>query len=286
MADVQTIFRPSPRDPRHFVPDVDDHGKFLRIPKRNLHLDKSYQRDRIVQRAVQRIAHHWSWIACGSLSVSQRTEDDKYYIYDGGHRWTAAMLLPKINELPCLVFNMPDARSEAVGFLATNVERHSINRIHAHKAELKSGSPRAMLVDELAREAGRTIGAPADKTHISCVSALERCAAQDATALQRVWPVIAEICRDQPMLSMFVVGLWAAERRMPYGQSLADERWRSRLMRSGPMSLERDIRGAIAVSGVRSEKALAQGVEMSINRGLRGGKLELQPQARRGEFKV
>lgn len=286
MAQIRQIYQPSPRDPRHFVPAIDDIGEFIRIPKRELYLDKSYQRDRIIQRAVRRIAYHWSWIACGALSVSQREEDDKYYIYDGGHRWSAAMTLPEINELPCLVFRMPDAKSEAVGFLAANVERHSISRIHAHKAELKSGSPRALLVDELAREAGRTIGAPADKTHISCVSALERCAAQDATALQRIWPVIIELCRDQPLPSMFVQGLWATERRMPYGQSLTDERWRSRLLRSGPVNLERDMRNAIAISGARSEKALAQGVEMTLNRGLRGVKLELQATARRGEFRV
>jgi len=268
-------YSPSPRDPRHFVPVVNKPGEFVMLPKRELRIDSTYQRA-LNTRVVHRIANNWNWAACGALLVSLRTDNVAYYIFDGGHRWSAAKEVPAINELPCLVFEMASVTAEAIAFLSANTERRAIGRLAAYKAELLTGAPRALIVDELAREAGRTVGAPSDKTHLSCVSAIQRCADRDERALRRVWPLVIELCQDRPIPAVILQSLFEAERRMPAGQSLADERWQARLLRVGGTEIERHVRGAVALEGVRSERTLSYGVASAINQGLRQGRLQLR----------
>src|SRR5262245_33916760 len=94
-------YHQSPHDPRHFVPWSKNPGEFAWLPKRDLKIDNTYQRQ-LNMRAVHRIANHWNWIACGSLIVSLRTAVSSvgYYIIDGGHRWSAAIELPAVRDLP------------------------------------------------------------------------------------------------------------------------------------------------------------------------------------------
>ena len=74
----------------------------------------------------------------------------------------------------------------------------------------------------------------------------------------------------------------AADRRRDAALlDLTDDRWRQRLLRAWPINLERDIRGAVALSGTRTDSSLAAGVAATINHGLKGGKLRLRD--RRGE---
>jgi hypothetical protein len=272
-------YHPSATDPLHFVPLVNKMGEYALLSKHDLRLDLSYQRS-LNERVVARIANNWNWAAAGALLISMRADGAGYFIFDGGHRWSAAKLLGEITELPCLVFEMASISAEAVAFLSVNTERKTIGPLASHKAELLTGSPRALLVDELAREAGRTVGAPSDKTHLSCVSAIQRYATADRRTLRRVWPLIAELCTDQPIPSTLIHALWAAERRMPYGQSLTDDRWRARLVRAGTITLMRDIRGAVALEGARSERSVSYGVQTAINYGLKTGKLRLRDRIR------
>jgi len=279
--------KPGPRDPRHFVPEFAERGEFVWQLKHELKIDRAYQR-RINDRRVARIANNWSWVACGCLTTNLR-EDGTTYVIDGGHRLSAAMMLPEIRELPCLTFSLPTPADEAVGFLSLNVERKPIDRVTAHRAELLSGSPRAMLIDELARECGRVFAYTDShpSTLITCIATMERCAAQDATSLQRVWPVVRDVCRDGPIGGTIVRALWAAERRMPEGQSLSDNRWRRELLRAGARKIEVDVHNAAALSGNRSETTLALGVTNAVNQHIRGhGKLRLNERPRRGSFKV
>jgi hypothetical protein len=280
--DPRIEYRPSPSDPMHFIPLVNKMGEFALLHKRDLRIDLSYQRS-LNERVVTRIANNWNWAACGCLLVSLRTDGAGWFIFDGGHRWSAARLLSEIGELPCLVFEMASVTAEAIAFLSVNTERKTIGPMASYKAELMTGSPRALLVDELARMAGRTVGVPSDKTHISCVSAMQRYAAVDKDALRRVWPLITELCQDGPMPSLIIQALWATERRMPYGQSLTDDRWRARLLRAGMLNLERSVRGTIALEGSRTERSVSHGVQTTVNHGLKAGKLRLRERFGRGE---
>jgi len=265
---------PDPHDPEHYVPLINRPGEFVWLPKRELKVDHTYQRV-LNQQVINRITQNWNWVACGTLIISMR-QNGSYFIIDGGHRHAAALELREIRELPCLVFELSSVTAEAIGFLSANSDRKQIGPMAAFKAELLTGSARALIVDELAREAGRSVGQPSDKTHLSCVSAIQRYARIDKAALRRVWPLVTELCLDAPLPSWIVHALWATERRMPYGQSLTDDRWRARLMRAGMINLERDVRGAVALGGNRNERTCSAGIVTAINSGLKSGKLRLR----------
>jgi hypothetical protein len=256
------------REPRHFIPVKNKPGELIKIDKRELRIDAAYQRP-VNQRAVNRIANNWSWLACGSLVISFRPDGKGYFIIDGQHRWEAAKKLNIVTDLPCLVFELDVINDEAIGFLAANAERQNPKVIHKFNALLLAGDPLAKKADQLARSIGRYIGVPSDKTHISCVGVLMRLVNEQPVSVERVWPVIGKICVDAPILGQIIRGIVALESRMPSGFSLSDPKLASRLVSIGPEALSQSMRAVVAIEGRSSEKILAQGILRAINKGVR-----------------
>lgn len=262
------------RTPQHFVPLTNKPGILIDIDKNQLSIDQKYQRV-LNLRMVQRIADNWSWIAAGAITVSLRAKSDKYFIVDGQHRWEASKLLREVKTLPCLVFELDQIQDEAMGFLASNAERKSLKPTDRYPALLLAKDPVALIIDQLAREAGRTIRGNHDRTSVACVGRLMRCIKENESALRRVWPIIIELCKDAPISEYLVGGIWSLERRLKRGTSLTERRWCEQLTKIGREGIEQSIRNTATLLGQqRNERVLAQGVLNAINKGTRN-KLEV-----------
>ncbi len=256
------------REPRHFVPLKNTPGELIKLDKKELHIDQKYQR-KINQAVIHRIANNWSWIACGVLLVSLRSDGSGHFIVDGQHRWEAAKLLNNVKELPCLVFELNKIEDEAIGFLAANTERRILKIEDQFNALLLTDDPVAKTVEQLARQAGRHIGKPSDKTHIACVGALMRAVRIDQQAIERVWPIISRLTQDQPLSGMLVTGIFSLERRMPKNHSLSELRWSDRLRSIGSEALLHSIKAMSGIEGKSNERVWGQGIFRALNKGMR-----------------
>ena len=258
-----------------YVPIKNEPGVLLMIPKAEMYIDHQYQRN-INPRLVARIAANWSWVSCGALHVSQRNVRDRFFVFDGQHRFEAAKLIPSITELPCIVFELEDIKDEALGFLAVNTERRIPSLADQFRALIMAGDHAAYLLRDLGLRWGRTIGAPSDATHISCVSDCLKAIRTDKAAFVRMFPVLSELCEGQAMLGRLVRGMSYLERYMPKGQSLADEKWRRRIIHIGYLTISRSIKETSAFEGQGNDNVCAQGILRAINKNLRE-KLEMRP---------
>lgn len=75
------------------------------LPVDQLFIDRDYQRDLDRARTIT-MANNWNWLACGSLVVSLRTNEDgknQYAVLDGQQR-LASIIHLKFKEAPCRVY--------------------------------------------------------------------------------------------------------------------------------------------------------------------------------------
>jgi len=251
-----------------FVPVANEPGKLIEIDKRQLSIDPRYQR-KLWENRIARMAANWSWISCGALIVAQRTGSATFFLIDGQHRWEAAKRVPSITKLPCLLFQLDEVKDEALGFLAANTERKIPSLGEQFKALLVIGDPSAQVAEALAIAAGRRIGAPADKDHISAVSSLLFLIKTDTPAVQRCWPTLAKLCEGKRMTSRMMQGVIGLERRMPQRTSLGQPPWSGRLLHVGYDKVSDMMRQVIAIDGNTSERSCADGVSRAMNFGLR-----------------
>jgi hypothetical protein len=257
--------------PRHFAPFSNAPGSFEMVPLRDLHVDERYQR--IVNKgAVARIARNWSWPSCGVLLVSKR-HDDRYFIFDGQHRWEAAKLSTgepwgqEIPALPCLVFEALPLKDEAINFLGANTERRVMYLAHQYNALLMSGDALAKKAEELAEVAKRKVSVTAGPNTISCISRVMQSLRTDEEALRRVWPTICALMEGRLFHERIVKGVFELERRMPDGLSLSERRFLARLLSVGADTILREIKNIVAIEGNAGQRVVAMGVARAYNRG-------------------
>lgn len=253
-----------------FVPLKNEPGVMMRIDKNLLHIDPQYQR-KINEKQVARYVANWNWVSCGVLEVSQRPNAGNYFVIDGQHRHKAAMYLSAVTDLPCIKFELDTVKDEAIAFLAANVERRMPTIDDQFKALLMAGDPIAKAMFELADSHSRVIGNAHDGTHVQCLSTFANLMRQNRAALERIFPVIAELARGQPMPAKLLRAFHWLERCMPRGESLADDRWRSRIVseRVGYTAIMEQIRQLSRIDPHGQSRAYATGLLRAINHGLR-----------------
>ena len=254
--------------PHTWVPIKNTPGRFCWVRKHELRIDKKYQR-KTYPGLITRIAANWSWVSCGVLAISSRPGEYMPFIVDGQNRWEAAKLCDNVTELPCFDFELDTVKDEALGFLAVNSERQMPTLADKFRALLIVEDPLAIAAHKLATEYSREIKAPAGPGTISCVHDFMTCLHNNRAAMDRVFPIIAQLCAGQPMPGRIFRGIHGLERRMPRGESLADDRWRDRLVKLGHDAILESIRVVSNIEGHGTERACAQGVLRAINRGLR-----------------
>lgn len=82
-------------------------GEMMHLSKDELNLDDQYQRERVSEEAVVKIARNFDWALFGVLKVARRT-DGTLWVFDGGHRLRACFYRSDIKTIPCIVFSMDD----------------------------------------------------------------------------------------------------------------------------------------------------------------------------------
>ena len=225
-------------------------GQFLMVPKNELEIDHAYQRNNINRRRVDDLTRSWDWIACGCLVVALR-DDNKWYVLDGQHRKLAADQRPDIKELPCLVFETSGRRDEALGFLAINQGRISVDWVDRFKALLLSGDPLALTLDAIVRSTGHKFGpSPSAKT-VSCVMCLYGLIKEDRERFRRLWPLIADLHPNCAMTDLVIKGLWIVDKWVEKqgSGSITESPYREKLLAIGGEGLSGEIRREVAIVG-------------------------------------
>jgi hypothetical protein len=241
----------------------DSPGVFMLINKHDLQVDEQYQRTETASEPkIKSIASEWSWLACGCLIVGLR--DDEFRVIDGMHRLMAARKRDDISDLPCLVFEVDDARAEALGFLRVNTNRKPMTMREKWKGLSFVGDNVARTAAELAAQSGRKIAKHSDSTTISCVSAVMRCVAEDEAATRRIWPLVVEVCRDQPLHGQLLAALHYIERNA-IDASIVAQPWRGRVLKVGYMAMLSAMTKARAFHAKGGPKVDAEGVVNLLN---------------------
>jgi hypothetical protein len=249
-------------------------GEFLMIPKEELEVDHAYQRDRINQRRVDELCRAWDWIACGCLVVALR-EDNKWFVMDGQHRKLAADERPDIRELPCLVFETTGRREEALGFLAINQGRMGVGTLDRYKAGLLAGDKTAFAVESMLKSTGHRAGEKASARTVSCVQCLYNLAWEDLARFQRLWPLLAELHPDGPMVDLVIKGLWTVDKWLGE-RSVTESPYREKLVGLGGARLHREIRREMAVIGQGGVRVFACAIAKYLNKQRMPAHLKIQ----------
>ena len=249
-------------------------GEFLMIPKQELEVDATYQRNRINQRRVDALTRTWDWIACGCLVVALR-DDNKWFVVDGQHRKLAADQRGDINELPCLVFETTNRREEAVSFLAINQGRVGVGSLDRYRAQLLSGDKNAYAVESMLKSTGHRAGETASARTVSCVQCLYTLATDDRPRFERLWPLLAELHPDGPMTDMVIKGLWTVDKWLGE-RSVTESPYREKLLVIGGKGLHHEIRREIAVIGQGGSRVAACAIAKYLNKQRMAAHLKIQ----------
>lgn len=242
------------------------HGEMSWVDKNLLHVDERYQRELNDKKALQ-IASSFNWPAFGVLIVARR--NGKLYVVDGQHRFTGALRRADVPKVPCIVFDSDGIAAEAQTFLDAQVLRKAVTAVDKFKAQLVTRDPIALRVQALIDQSGRTIahGGSGPGT-IACVALIYRLCQRTPETIERLWPVIVQICRGHQIQERIVDALVFIEERAPEGVSLTDKKWTLRLVNIGPEMLLRKCNEAAAFYAAGGAKVWASGVLQVLNRRL------------------
>lgn len=219
-------------------------GVFMMIPTPDIKTDTEYQRP-LTGARVDRIKENWSWVACGVITVALRGPGSgQYYAIDGQHR-VAAAERAGITELPCLVFESVTHVDEAQGFLDVNTSRKAMSVLDRYRALLVVEDPVALKVQGLLRRANRTPLNTSGRAHddgrgIKCIDYIMQAVTTDEEIIERLWPLIIDICDGKLIVKRLVQGLFYTERFLT-NTSLLDRHWRRRLLQVGFDALVKSI---------------------------------------------
>jgi hypothetical protein len=246
----------------------DPKPMFCWLPKSVLHIDETYQRAGINQKAI-RIAREWSWVGCGVILVAQRGAD--YYVIDGQHRVSGAKRRADITELPCAVYQTSGPKEEASGFLMANTERKALSAIDKFYAAITAGDPNAIetraLLDDLEIE---LVASTNRAGQIKCIRTVRRLVEANAAAARRVLWVVRQLSirQGRHLPERVIDGLFYLDQRLA-DCDLEDRRLVDRLLAIGMDEIETSIAKAAAFYTKGGARVYADGILTRVNKGLR-----------------
>ncbi len=248
-------------------------GELIYLDKDALEIDHSYQRTAKNARVV-RLARRWNWLACGVLTVAKRR--GRYYVVDGQHRLMAALKRSDIERLPCLVFESVEMRDEAAAFRDANRERRPITTFEQWNADLVAQDESTMFAHAIITAAGRSPAQTAGPTTVRCLSAVVTAARSTRDELGRVWPLAVQVCQGNALHERVLGALMYLECNLVDGQSVADKRWRDKIVRLGYKGMLDASQRAAAFYAKGGPKVWALGVMQELNKGTRTHTLSMR----------
>lgn len=167
-------------------------------------VDSNYQRE-IKPQLVDKILRKFSWAKFGAVVLS-RAENGRFAVVEGQHRWKAACLHPGVREIPAVIVDHDDMKSEAESFLAINRDRMAVTSVEQYWAGLTAGDETAIAVSSVLKAAGCDV-VPATGHYrpylTNSIGAVSRCLqryGQGATRrslliIRKAWPNEAKALR-------------------------------------------------------------------------------------------
>lgn len=257
-------------DGGRFKPIKNEPGRVESIDKTRLKIDPSYQRGG--KRTQRTIAASWCWIRCGMLIVADR--DGEFYIIDGQQRHGAAMLLPGITELPCIVFNTTSAAEEARVFLDVNMIRTRVAPYEAFAARITKGEVIAIKLDRLVREYEFVVvpsGYQRKHGTVCAVAQLLKEMERDEHVLARCFALATRITDQGHIDQRLIGGLCYVERRFAdSSRSLAKDPYTNALVSAGVVKIAQQIDIVAAALKGQREAAWGEGIIRTINERVQG----------------
>lgn len=244
---------------------VDEPGIPFLADKNKLHICTTYQRTFINEQRVLALAAEWSWLACGSLIVSER--DGKFWVIDGQHRAIAAMRRSDITELPTLVFRLTSEEEEAKAFYRVNCVRGSVSAYDKLRAQVAYHDPLAVDSIALMEQEGYKPSQSESAHSIRCIAAFLSVMKSDRGVLLKVWPLIAQL-HDGLMIrkKVFQALVYIAKNG---SDDVTAPAWRERVLRHGLNTISDAIdRGNMLYSGKGARISAIATLEI-INKGVR-----------------
>jgi len=249
-------------------------GEFVMIAKDELHIDHSYQRDKIREDRINEIASNWDWVLCGALSISER--DGQWFVIDGQHRKIAADKRSDVKLLPCMVFPLDSRQKEAGAFVCLNSQKSSVAGIDRFKAMIVAGDRSAIGLQELLNSTGHRASAKSSSKGVSCILCLWKLFKRNEKQLRHIWPLLADMCSASAIVDALVRGIWGCEIKANEQEfSLTQPPFRATLIQAGGMVLTAEIRREISIVGHGGERIEVAAVLKWINRQRLGAKYKL-----------
>ena len=244
-------------------------GDLQYVDKRLLFLPEEYQRNQGDQEGkIKKIASDFQWPLFGALVVARRSGWNKFAIMDGGGRWSAAMRRSDVSSVPCVVFDMTSLSDEAKAFLGLNKNRKPVTVVNQLNALVLSGDMHAAFVLALVKNAGRTVGSHSGPNTVRCIRNLIDLSKQNRDRLDRIWPLIAQLCAGEQITEVVTDGLFYVDAYMKEG-SITDTRWRDRILRVGYHEIITGAKRAAALYAKGGARVWATGMVDAINKGLK-----------------
>lgn len=243
-------------------------GKCQMVPKHAIKVDHRYQRNLNEAKRLE-IAGNFNWVAFGAISVNRR-RDGSLWAIDGQHRLGAANSREDVDQVPCVIFEIPDSiEEEAAAFLALNTLRRALTSKEKFRAQIIGGDAVALITDELVRSAGRSMDSSAMGTSIDCLTALMSIVREDADNARLVWPLIVDLCQGERIDNRLVHGIAYLERRMVdedgERRSLLEPANKGKLVEAGVSRIMKSIGEAAAFYHRGGQVVFAKGVLNIVN---------------------
>lgn len=128
--------------------------RFAMVPISLLEIDERYQRSQNYSDAVvKRLAAHWDTNKMDALRVSVHSDEGRFMIVDGMHRYLAAKQLGNYGALPCELLdleNAPEGRlaAEAKLFATQFTDTEKLTAEQTHNAKIILHDPTALVIDK------------------------------------------------------------------------------------------------------------------------------------------
>lgn len=255
-----------------------DRGRFAEIHKKLLNIDAKYQRT-ANEPKILKICSNWYWPGCGVILVARR-RDGTYWVFDGQHRVLGALRRSDIEELPCMVYDLPDVSDEAAAFLIANLLRKPMTAHQSFFAAVVSGDEAALIVVRACSRVGLDIGSDPKLVRkdmpntTRAIGMLLKIATDSGEhVLGMILQACVEICTDRPISQVLLASLHVIHQRIEDGVS---PRLIQRFATVGPAELEKKAREYASMCGGGGSTSWAKGMIEIANRGLQK-KFEWKP---------
>ena len=239
-------------------------GEYLFIAKDKLNIDDRYQRNTSGKQRIHFIARNFDAVLFQALIVARRS-DGSYWVIEGGHRARAAMMRSDIKEVPCIVHEICNITEEAKKFLGINKIKTIVNSIDTFRAKLGTGDDITVKANTLIEELGYSVSTSSGRGFFKAVSTLCAYIEKDYETAKKAMVICRELYRGETisgsvLRAIFMVGYTFREYDL-----LTDKNVIEKILKEGPIGIERAIRAEKYQVGMGGEIVEAKALLKIIN---------------------